>query len=54
VPCGDCSLTRDIIEDAPVSELAGVYIGGAEELADRPGHDVEPNPERGRCSLSPA
>jgi glutaredoxin len=32
--------------------LDGAYIGGADELAGRLGMPVEPNPERGQCSLS--
>ena len=33
--------------------LAGHYIGGADELQQRVKEQVEPNPERGQCSLSP-
>ena len=33
--------------------MAGEYIGGASELSDRLNSKVEPNPERGQCSLSP-
>ena len=33
--------------------LDGVYIGGADELETRVHEHVEPNPERGQCSLSP-
>jgi glutaredoxin len=33
--------------------LDGKYVGGSEELAKIIKHDVEPNPERGQCSLSP-
>jgi len=32
--------------------LAGDYIGGADRLSERLQRDVEPNPERGQCSLS--
>lgn len=34
--------------------LDGDYIGGADELSERLSREVEPNPERGQCSLSPA
>ncbi|MDX8411894.1 MAG: glutaredoxin [Mariprofundaceae bacterium] len=34
--------------------LDGVYIGGADALADRVHQRIEPNPERGQCSLSPS
>ncbi len=33
--------------------IDGVYVGGADALAEILGRRVEPNPERGRCSLSP-
>jgi len=33
--------------------LEGGYIGNADALAKTLGHEVEPNPERGQCSLSP-
>jgi len=33
--------------------LQGEYIGGASELSARLKSDVQPNPERGQCSLSP-
>jgi len=33
--------------------LDGHYIGGADQLSERLQRDVEPNPERGQCSLSP-
>lgn len=33
--------------------LDGAYVGGADELADHLGFDVEPDPRRGRGSLSP-
>lgn len=33
--------------------LDGSYVGGADDLAERLGRTVEPNPDRGRCSLSP-
>jgi len=33
--------------------LEGEYIGNADALANILGHPVKPNPERGRCSLSP-
>jgi len=32
--------------------LEGAYIGGADELSERLRCTVEPNPERGQCSLS--
>jgi len=31
----------------------GEYVGGADELSSRLQRSVEPNPERGQCSLSP-
>ena len=35
--------------------LDGHYVGGADELKQLPKlPEVEPNPERGQCSLSPA
>ncbi|MDZ7828918.1 MAG: glutaredoxin domain-containing protein [Halofilum sp. (in: g-proteobacteria)] len=34
--------------------LDGEYVGGADELSRRLEREVEPNPERGQCSLSPA
>jgi len=33
--------------------LEGDYIGGADQLSERLQRTVEPNPERGQCSLSP-
>ena len=33
--------------------LDGSYVGGADDLAERLERTVEPNPDRGRCSLSP-
>ena len=33
--------------------IDGAYVGGADELSERLGRMVEPNPDRGRCSLSP-
>jgi len=33
--------------------LQGEYVGGADELSKRLERSVEPNPERGQCSLSP-
>ena len=33
--------------------LDGEYVGGAEELSKLLDTEVEPNPDRGRCSLSP-
>lgn len=33
--------------------LDGAYVGGADMLGDLLDRDVEPNPDRGRCSLSP-
>lgn len=33
--------------------LGGKYVGGADALAQLIHRPVEPNPERGRCSLSP-
>lgn len=33
--------------------LDGTYIGGADELEKHVRETVEPNPERGQCSLSP-
>lgn len=33
--------------------LDGDYVGGADRLSELLGTDVEPNPERGRCSISP-
>lgn len=33
--------------------LDGAHVGGADELAARLGRPVEPNPDRGRSSLSP-
>ncbi len=33
--------------------LDGEYVGGADQLEERLSRPVEPNPERGRCSLSP-
>ncbi len=32
--------------------IDGSYVGGADELAEILHHEVEPNPDRGRCSLS--
>ncbi len=34
--------------------IDGDYVGGADHLSKLLGHDVEPNPERGRNSLSPS
>jgi len=34
--------------------LDGTYVGGADALSAILGRQVEPNPERGQCSLSPA
>ena len=31
----------------------GSYVGGADALADIVQHEVEPNPDRGQCSISP-
>ncbi len=33
--------------------LDGTYVGGASDLSKRLHTDVEPNPDRGQCSLSP-
>jgi len=33
--------------------IDGKYVGGADELEKIVQHSVEPNPDRGRCSLSP-
>ena len=33
--------------------LNGEYVGGASELSERLKSNIEPNPERGQCSLSP-
>jgi len=33
--------------------LEGEYIGNADALAAIPGRKIKPNPEHGRCSLSP-
>ncbi len=33
--------------------LGGEYVGGADDLSRRLSRAVEPNPERGQCSLSP-
>ena len=33
--------------------LDGAYVGGADMLGELLDRDVEPNPDRGRCSLSP-
>ena len=33
--------------------LDGKYVGGADQLSELLRRDVEPNPERGQCSLSP-
>ena len=33
--------------------MDGVYVGGADDLSNRLQRPVEPNPDRGRCSLSP-
>ena len=33
--------------------MDGSYVGGADDLSERLQCDVEPNPDRGRCSLSP-
>ena len=33
--------------------MDGVYVGGADDLSSRLQCSVEPNPDRGRCSLSP-
>ena len=33
--------------------IDGDYVGGADELEKILNHEVEPNPDRGRCSLSP-
>lgn len=34
--------------------LDGNYVGGADQLSELIHRDVEPNPDRGQCSLSPA
>lgn len=34
--------------------LGGTYIGGADDLEKHVREHVEPNPERGQCSLSPS
>ena len=34
--------------------IDGQYVGGADELAKIVAQQVEPNPERGQCSISPA
>ena len=34
--------------------LDGGYIGGADQLGEALAREVEPNPDRGQCSLSPA
>ena len=34
--------------------IDGDYVGGADRLAEILSRDVEPNPDRGRCSLSPS
>jgi hypothetical protein len=33
--------------------INGLYIGGASQLSELLGRDIEPNPDRGQCSLSP-
>lgn len=33
--------------------LNGGYVGGADELSKLLSREVEPNPDRGQCSLSP-
>lgn len=33
--------------------IEGAYIGGADQLSELIHRDVEPNPDRGQCSLSP-
>ena len=33
--------------------LDGTYVGGADDLSRRLQREVEPNPDRGQCSLSP-
>ena len=33
--------------------IDGKYVGGADELAEIIKNDVEPNRDRGQCSLSP-
>ncbi len=33
--------------------MNGDYVGGADDLSDRLKQPVEPNPDRGQCSLSP-
>ena len=33
--------------------MQGHYIGGASELSEKLNSSIEPNPERGQCSLSP-
>ena len=33
--------------------IDGKYVGGADQLAKIVNNDVEPNPDRGQCSLSP-
>ena len=33
--------------------IDGAYIGGADQLSNILSRDVQPNPDRGRCSLSP-
>jgi len=34
--------------------IDGKYVGGADQLAKIVKSDVEPNPDRGQCSLSPS
>ena len=34
--------------------IDGKYVGGADQLAKIVNNEVEPNPERGQCSLSPS
>lgn len=33
--------------------IDGAYVGGADQLADILNRPVEPNPDRGQCSMSP-
>jgi glutaredoxin len=77
IPCGECSLTKDIIDvvkdsralyemlarvrpivgpkapiTAPSIWIDGYYVGGASDLSNRLKVKVEPNLDRGQCSLS--
>ncbi len=50
--------TKPIVGDktpitVPQIWIEGSYVGGADELAEILGCDVEPNPERGQSSISP-